>query len=99
MTQISKAPTVRDRIYWMSQLKHIKMISIEPVLNFNLSSFLFDMKVIKPKFVAIGFDNYNNHLPEPTTLKKVTDFIEKIEAIGIKVYRKTLREPNKEEQK
>jgi len=94
--KISKAPDVRDRIYWMKQLKHAKMVSIEPTLNFNPNSFLIDIKLINPEFVAIGFDNYNNHLPEPETLKKVTDFIEQLEAIGIKVYRKTLREPHRE---
>lgn len=91
--QISKAPSVRDRIYWMIQLRHNKMVAIEPILDFSPQSFFTDIKLIEPDFVAIGFDNYNNALPEPESLEKVQEFINDLENAGIKVYKKTIREP------
>ena len=91
--QISKAPSVRDRTYWMIQLRHTKMVAIEPILDFSPDSFFTDITLIAPAFVAIGFDNYNNGLPEPESLEKVQEFINRLENAGIKVYKKTIREP------
>jgi len=47
--------------------------------------------LIQPEFVAVGYDNYNNHLPEPP-LEITENLIHGLEAYEIKVYRKTLRE-------
>lgn len=41
--------------------------------------------------VAVGYDNYGNGFPEPQ-LSKTMQLIDKLESMGIKVYRKTLRE-------
>jgi hypothetical protein len=41
--------------------------------------------------MAVGYDNYNNRLPEPT-LSKTMQLIDCLEKTGITVYRKTLRE-------
>jgi len=70
-------------------------ISIEPILNFGLNTqiykpFLKIITEINPWAVAIGYDNYNWHLPEPR-LEKTLKLIEELEKAGIKVYRKTLR--------
>jgi len=90
---ISNAPSVKERIYWMIQLRHKdKMLSIEPILNFGLYSFFTDIKLINPQFVAIGYDNYKNNLLEPSLIH-TTMLINLLEKEGIKVYRKTLREP------
>jgi hypothetical protein len=75
------------------QITHIpkRFISIEPILDFDLDEFLEAIDDITPEFgVAIGYDNYNHHLPEPT-LEKTMALIKGLEDAGIKVYRKTLR--------
>jgi len=92
--QYSRAPMVQDRIQAMIDLDHPrKFISIEPVMDFSPGSFIESIEAIHPESVAIGFDNYNSNLPEPETLEKVLDFINELEKKGIKVIRKTIREP------
>jgi len=63
--QLSKAPPQSTRIKAMSRLKHRKMISIEPILDFDLDEFSEAIRRIMPEFVYIGYDNYNCGLPEP----------------------------------
>ena len=41
--------------------------------------------------VAVGYDNYNNLLPEPREAE-TEEFIRQLEDAGITVYRKTIRE-------
>jgi protein gp37 len=90
----SKAPLMNDRIKAMIDINDSrKFVSIEPIMDFSPGAFLSAIRNIKPEFVAVGFDNYNSGLPEPESLQKVLDFITEIEKLGIKVYRKTIREP------
>lgn len=92
--EISKAPPQPDRLYWMSQLADDifgfnTFISVEPILDFDLEPFLTDIYRIRPWAVAVGYDNYNNHLPEPP-LEKTLQFIQQLEQFT-KVECKTLR--------
>ena len=52
----------------MSAINHLipKMVSIEPIIDFDLGDFIGWIKNISPKFVSIGADSGNNHLPEPS---------------------------------
>jgi hypothetical protein len=61
-----------------------KMISIEPIMDFNLDVMLYWIQQIKPKFVSIGADSKNHNLSEPnrekidaliTELEKFTEVI------------------------
>jgi protein gp37 len=84
-------PPVATRICAMMELKHPrKMVSIEPIMTYT-EAFLYELLAIKPEFVAVGYDNYNNGLPEPH-LAKTMGLIMCLENNGIRVYRKTLRE-------
>ena len=86
-----KAPTPYQRLEEMAKLKHPeKMVSIEPIMNYT-QNFLYKLLAIKPDFVAVGYDNYDNKLAEPY-LARTTGLIQCLEQEGIKVYRKTLRE-------
>lgn len=93
---ISKAPSQFSRLYWMTQLSQLRatrdrlFISIEPVLDFDLTKFETSIYVIKPWAVAIGYDNHGNRLPEPE-LAKTEALISEMEEYTT-VYRKTLRE-------
>lgn len=103
--QLSKAPPQSSRLYWMTKLAevmevkkncsklHSKLfVCIEPILDFDLDDFSNVIaNSIKPWAVAIGYDNYDNHLPEPP-LAKTMQLIDRLEKAGITVYRKTLRE-------
>lgn len=92
---VSDAPKTMERIRCMKGItENHKFISIEPILDFSLGAFLEAITDIKPEFIAVGFDNYNNHLPEPESLERVEELIKTIEKTGIKVYRKTMREPS-----
>ena len=97
--RFSKAPEPEDRLIEMYML-HLKQwelgrprrlfISIEPIMDFS-DDFISRIKEIKPWGVAVGYDNYNNNLPEPP-LAKTEALITDLEGFT-DVYRKTIREP------
>jgi protein gp37 len=87
----SEAPRPYDRINAMIELKHPrKMISIEPILQFS-EPFHMWLVDIHPEFVAVGYDNYRNHMGEPSLIWTLR-LIEQMEKAGITVYRKTIRD-------
>ena len=53
------------------------MISIEPIMDFDLDTFVCWIKNIKPSFVSIGADSKKSGLPEPTS-EKIHQLIEKL---------------------
>jgi hypothetical protein len=67
------------------------MLSIEPIMEFDPVRFPLWIAKVHPDFVAVGYDNYDNGLPEPA-LSETLRLIGLLEDAGIKVYRKTLRE-------
>jgi hypothetical protein len=76
----------------MADLHHPrKMVSVEPIMDFDLERFALWLAKVSPEFVAVGYDNYNNGLNEPS-FSKTLHLIALLEGAGIKVYRKTLRE-------
>ena len=92
---ISKAPAPETRIddmirYYEEISIHQRFVCIEPIMDFDLDDFLDDLWNIDPYAVAVGYDNYSNHLPEPT-LAKTEELIKALEKEGITVYRKTIR--------
>jgi len=100
--KISDAPLQEERLQAMDQLtipsnyysmyNNTIFISIEPILDFTydfikkLLSFQLDGQFA----VAIGYDNYNNKLPEPE-LEKTKWLIQILKDNDIKVYEKTIR--------
>ena len=68
----SNAPIPFDRA--LDFQAHLpKMVSIEPIMDFDLEDFATMIAVIAPEFVSIGADSKKNNLPEPPR--------EKIEAL------------------
>jgi hypothetical protein len=66
----SKAPPVFWRAWAMTHLDfRPKMVSIEPILDFDMEPFVRMIQLIHPEFVYCGMDNWNHHLPEPTLEK------------------------------
>jgi len=78
--KISNAPLPTDRLAAMRLLKDDvrKMISIEPIMDFDLDTFVNEIRAIDPSFVYTGYDNYNYGLPEPL-LPKTIELIEQLE--------------------
>jgi len=60
------APNVFERYQAMSAIHCKKMVSIEPIMDFDLAMMVTWIKDIHPDFVSIGADSGNNHLPEPS---------------------------------
>lgn len=56
---ISKAPNVYERAYFMGELSQnfITCVTIEPILSFNLNELVTIIKTCKPTFVNIGADS------------------------------------------
>jgi len=65
---ISKAPSPVKRFEDLYNLDaDHKMISIEPILHFDINILVDWIEDIKPDFVSIGADSKNNDLPEPSS--------------------------------
>ena len=87
---ISYAPLPSIRYKAMKDINwYKKFISIEPILDFNMGEFTKWIKEISPFMTYVGYDNYNNKLPEPP-LQKTLSFIRKLSEISL-VVKKTIR--------
>jgi len=77
---VSNAPPTVERYKNIAELQFKnKLISIEPIMDFDLDIFTQWLKEIDPTIVYVGYDNYNNRLPEPS-LAKTKKLIENLEA-------------------
>lgn len=75
---ISHAPDINERIIYMEMLKRRYfdlMISIEPIIDFDLNDFIDRINFINPKYISIGADSMKSNLPEPSS-KKVWELAE-----------------------
>ena len=87
---VSNAPLTRDRYEAMKALDwNRKMVSIEPILDFDLETFSKWIEDINPFIVYLGYDNYGHKLREPT-LKQTNELLNKISETSL-VIRKTIR--------
>jgi len=78
--EVSQAPTPEARMLAMRDLPLPKMVSIEPIMDFDLDT-LFDwIKQIYPTFVSIGADSKGHNLPEPPA-SKVQSLIDELQDI------------------
>ena len=83
---ISKAPEPRGRFEAMKAFaQRERMISIEPIMDFDLEVMADWIGAIKPSFISIGADSKGHKLPEPEPAK-IADLIYAIQAMGIKVF-------------
>lgn len=64
---ISNAPPVHLRVKAMKELDwRWKMVTIEPILQFDISELIEMVNCINPNYVNVGADSKNHHLQEPT---------------------------------
>ena len=86
---ISLAPIPRDRWMQFKLLKRYKirrMISIEPIMDFDLVDFLCMLQDIKPEFVSVGADSKRNNLiePPPEKIKQLIEYLKSYTNVIIK---------------
>ena len=94
---LSGAPGIQKRTEWMGKLHRRKMISIEPILDFDLGPMINLIEGLHPEFVSIGADSKGHNLPEPTP-DKVEILIEELNVfteVKIKGNLKRLRDKGK----
>jgi len=71
---VSEAPPAGHRLEMMCRLRQYQpwrtlMLSIEPIMDFDLWPFLYLIEPVKPQFVYLGYDNHKHHLVEPPLAK------------------------------
>jgi uncharacterized Fe-S cluster-containing radical SAM superfamily protein len=91
--KISKAPVPSVRYEQFKALRYPrKVVTIEPVLDFDLTTFVAWIHSIRPEYVWLGFNSKPEsvELPEPSE-EKVQEFAKRLMASGIEVRGKTLR--------
>jgi len=71
---ISKAPLPVERVKYLSQWEGQRMITVEPILDFDFYAFVGMIHEINPIQVNIGADSGGNNLPEPPR-EKIIEFI------------------------
>jgi len=82
--RVTKAPSPEVRYTTILHINSIIqmrwMISIEPIMDFDLETLIQWIRTIGPEFVSIGADSGNNNLPEPNP-QKINTLINKLEKI------------------
>jgi len=63
------APPRIERFAQFSALKGRKMVTIEPIMDFDLQDLRNQVFLMKPEFVNIGADSKGHNLPEPSAEK------------------------------
>ena len=90
---VSKAPKPSVRYRAFANLNYSnKIVTIEPLMDFDLETFTQWILNLKPRYVWIGFNTKRSrvHLNEPE-MNKVVSLIAALESNGIKVKKKNLR--------
>jgi len=88
---ISKAPKPSQRYHDFLQVKHpLKMITIEPVIDFDLDVMISWLQNINPCMIWLGYDSRKNHLPEPA-LEKTKSLYWELGTRGFTVVLKKIR--------
>lgn len=91
--QVSYAPPPNER--WHN-FRHIgyprKVVTIEPVMDFDIGILFHWVRTIEPEYVWLGFNSHpkQSPLPEPSK-NKVAEFMEMLKDEGIEVRGKELR--------
>jgi len=87
----SKAPRPSQRYRDFLEVKHdLKMVTMEPIIDFDIDVMLSWLENINPCMVWLGYDSRKHHLPEPK-LEKVKNLYWELGSRGFTVILKTIR--------
>jgi len=80
------APPVFERQYWIGELSGDVMVTIEPIMDFDLNIMVNWIKDIEPKWVNIGADSKGHNLKEPPKEKivKLISELKKFTKVNLK---------------
>ena len=86
LQNISKAPSPYQRYSMMTWIEGKTMVSIEPIMDFDLDIMLEWIYAIQPEFVSIGADSKGHNLPEPPAWKieKLIEELRKFTDVRVK---------------
>jgi DNA repair photolyase len=79
---MGNSPKPINRIKEMLFIRHRQYITIEPIMDFDLDTFVAMIKEINPIQVNIGADSGGHNLPEPSK-DKLLEFIDQIQKFTI----------------
>lgn len=66
-SQMGNTPSVSNRAFGMWNIRDAnKQVTIEPIMDFDLTEMVELIKMCEPKSVNIGADSKHNHLTEPS---------------------------------
>ena len=89
--EMNNAPEPIDRAIEFGKIPiEAKYITIEPIMDFDLKSFVTLIRFCRPQQVNIGADSGNNKLPEPKP-NKVLELIEALEEFTTVKQKKNLK--------
>jgi len=74
---MGNAPKPNVRSEALSGFLYPKMVTIEPILDFDLEPFVEMLKLINPEWINIGADSKGHKMPEPSK-EKVLALIEEL---------------------
>jgi len=90
---VSAAPLPEQRFNDILAIDHPrKMVTIEPVIDFDLDIMKSWIRAVRPVMVWIGYDSRKTGLIEPAK-EKVMRFVDEMRADGFNVIPKLIREP------
>lgn len=69
--EMGKTPTPDDRISALCEINMERMITIEPIMEFDLDAMVSLIVACHPGWVVVGADSKGNDLPEPDSIKIV----------------------------
>lgn len=101
---MAHSPRPEDRVDGMEHLERFdRLVTIEPIIDFDLEPMVELIKRCEPKQVNIGADSGGNHLPEPPAAK-VLALIEALKSFTVIDQKRNLgrilnAEPAREEPK
>ena len=78
LNKISNAPLINERSDAMTIKGFRKMITIEPIIDFDVMPFVSEIERTNPEFVNIGADSKNHNLIEPSPFK-IQNLIKELE--------------------
>jgi len=98
-SEVGLAPLPYYRYKAMREMPGHKMVSIEPIMDFELYTMVKWIQEIGPDFVSIGADSKGHHLPEPSQYKvnKLIEELSKFTDVRVKDNLKRLRQEMQEE--
>jgi DNA repair photolyase len=102
-SNFSDAPFIKERVSEFNRISinFPKMITIEPIMDFDLDKFLKILTSCSPSVINIGADSKGHNLPEPSREKigELIKELEKFTKVNLKDNLKRLYAPHQQEVK